>query len=149
VGTVYRHFPSLDELVPACGELVRQVVALPDPDGVSALFDGVDAPRSASTVWCERRSRSTSAARPSCTRSATSPRSTRASPRPARSSRGRSPALVDAAVGPSAITLADRALVRAMIDLSTWRALRDQGLGPAEAVDAVSQMLAARVADSA
>ena len=36
-----------------------------------------------------------------------------------------------------------------MIDLGTWQALRDQGLGPAEAVDAVSQMLAARVADSA
>ena len=58
-------------------------------------------------------------------------------------------ALVDAAVEPSGITPADRAVVRAMVDLSTWQALRDQGLGPAEAVDAVSQMLAARVANSA
>ena len=24
VGTVYRHFPSLDELIPACGEIVRR-----------------------------------------------------------------------------------------------------------------------------
>ena len=40
---------------------------------------------------------------------------------------------------------ADRAILRAMIDLNTWQALRDQGLGPTEAVDAVSQMLAARV----
>jgi hypothetical protein len=58
-------------------------------------------------------------------------------------------ALVDAAVEPSGITPADRAIVRAMVDLATWEALRDQGLGPADAVDAVSKMLAARVADSA
>ena len=33
-------------------------------------------------------------------------------------------------------------VVRAMIDLGTWQALRDQGLGPEAAVDAVSGMLA-------
>ena len=36
-----------------------------------------------------------------------------------------------------------------MVDLGTWQALRDQGLEPAEAVDAVSRMLAARLADRA
>ena len=36
-----------------------------------------------------------------------------------------------------------RPVVRAMIDLGTWQALGEQGLGPAEAVDAVSRMLAA------
>jgi hypothetical protein len=50
-------------------------------------------------------------------------------------------ALVDAA----GIAATDRAVVRAMVDLGTWQALRDQGLAPAEAVDAVSQMLAARM----
>ena len=44
---------------------------------------------------------------------------------------------------------ADRAVVRAMVDLGTWQALRDQGLAATEAVDAVSQMLAARLANSA
>src|SRR5215210_1055671 len=44
VGTVYRHFPSLDELIPACGEISMQIVALPDPRDVPSLFDGVDAP---------------------------------------------------------------------------------------------------------
>src|SRR5688500_273734 len=43
VGTVYRHFPSLDELIPACGEISMQVIALPDPGSASSLFDGVDA----------------------------------------------------------------------------------------------------------
>ena len=55
-------------------------------------------------------------------------------------------ALVDAA---GASAPADRAVVRAMVDLGTWQALRDQGLAAAEAVDAVSQMLAARLANSA
>ena len=44
MGTVYRHFPSLDELIPACGEISMQVIALPDPEDVPSLFDGVDAP---------------------------------------------------------------------------------------------------------
>ena len=50
-------------------------------------------------------------------------------------------ALVDAAVEPSESRPADRAVVRAMVDLGTWQALRDQGLAPAEAVDAASRML--------
>ena len=94
------------------------------------------------------RSRSTSAERRSCARSATS----RVHPHVAEAGEeveASLTALVDAAVEPSGITPADRAVVRAMVDLGTWQSLRDQGLGPAEAVDAVSQMLAARVANSA
>ena len=139
VGTVYRHFPTLDELVPACGAISMQIVALPDP---------MDAPRplrrrprrrpSASSAWCARRSRSTSAGRRICACPQRASASIRASPRPASSSNARSP--------PSSTRLgiapADRPVVRAMIDLGTWQALREQGLGPAEAVDAVSRMLA-------
>jgi hypothetical protein len=47
-------------------------------------------------------------------------------------------ALIDAA----RITRGERAVVRAMIDLGTWQALRDQGLGPEQAVRAMSGMLA-------
>jgi AcrR family transcriptional regulator len=38
VGTVYRHFRSLDELLPACGEIVARTLALPASDGVPELF---------------------------------------------------------------------------------------------------------------
>src|SRR5688572_24453171 len=38
VGTVYRHFPSLDELIPACGKITMQLVAPPDPATVPTLF---------------------------------------------------------------------------------------------------------------
>ncbi|HET6585002.1 MAG TPA: hypothetical protein VFG69_16210, partial [Nannocystaceae bacterium] len=46
-------------------------------------------------------------------------------------------ALVEAA----GIPASERAVVRAMVDLGTWQALRDQGLGAQQAVAAVSRML--------
>ena len=146
VGTVYRHFPSLDELIPACGEISMRIVALPDPEGVPSLFDGVDAP--AERIECLVRE-----AFASYERGAPQLHAIRNEPEvhPSVAEAGEEveaslSALIDAAVEPSGITPADRAVVRAMVDLGTWQALRDQGLGPAEAVDAVSQMLAARVA---
>ena len=149
VGTVYRHFPSLDELVPACGEISMQIVALPDTQGVPSLFNGVDAP-------AERIERLVGEAFAIYERGAPELRAIRDEPEvhPRVAESGEEleaslTALVDAAVEPSGITPADRAVVRAMVDLGTWQALRDQGLGPAQAVDAVSQMLAARVANSA
>ena len=149
VGTVYRHFASLDELIPACGEISMQVVALPDPEGVPSLFDGVDAP-------AERIGRLVREAFAIYERGAPELRAIRNEPEvhPSVAEHGEAleaalTALVDAAIEPFAITPADRAVVRAMVDLGTWQALRDQGLGPAEAVEAVSQMLAARMGNSA
>jgi AcrR family transcriptional regulator len=107
VGTVYRHFPSLDELIPACGEISMRVIALPEPGDARSLFDGAGdrAERLVREVFAVYE-------------------------------RG-APQLVDAAG-----IAADRRVVRALIDLGTWQALRDQGLTPAEAVEAVSRMLA-------
>src|SRR5690349_14975786 len=44
VGTVYRHFPTLDELVPACGSLVARQLALPGEGEVQRLFAGAASP---------------------------------------------------------------------------------------------------------
>src|SRR3712207_3764694 len=44
VGTVYRHFPSLDELIPACGDIAMQSLAPPDPATVPALFEDAAEP---------------------------------------------------------------------------------------------------------
>src|SRR3954462_9610243 len=41
VGTVYRHFPSLNELIPACGHVAMEIAALPGKETVPALFDGL------------------------------------------------------------------------------------------------------------
>ncbi len=149
VGTVYRHFPSLDELIPACGEIAMQILALPDPQDVPSLFDGLDAP-------AQRIERLVREAFAIYERAAADLRAIRNEPQvhprvaeDAERLEASLAALVDAAVEPSGITPAGRAVVRAMVDLGTWQALRDQGLEPAQAVDAVSRMLAAWVADSA
>lgn len=148
VGTVYRHFPSLDELIPACGEISMQIIALPDPRSVPSLFDGADTP-------AERIERLAREAFAIYERGAPQLRAIRNEPdiHPHVAEAGEEieaalSALVDRALEPLDITPADRAVVRAMVDLGTWQSLRGQGLGPAEAVDAVGQMLAGRVAGS-
>ena len=144
VGTVYRHFPSLDELIPACGEISMQVVALPDPAEAPALFAGLDTPE-------ERIERLAGEAFAIYERGAPELRAVRNEPdvHPRLAEEGRAlegslAALIDAA----GIAPAERPVVRAMIDLGTWQAFRDQGLESGEAVDAVSRMLAGVAAGS-
>ncbi len=38
IGTVYKHFPSLDELVPACGELLMQRIEPPSPEDAAHII---------------------------------------------------------------------------------------------------------------
>ena len=121
VGTVYRHFPSLDDLVPACGADAMKVIALPEPGEAPSLFDGAEdrVGRLVQLVFAiyERGApelhviRNEPGAHPSVARGKEELEASLA-------------ALVEAA----GIPAADRAVVRAMIDLGTWQALRDQGL---------------------
>ena len=148
VGTVYRHFPSLDELIPACGEISMQIVALPDPHHAPALFDGLDDP-------AKRIERLVREAFAIYERGAPMLRAIRNEPEvhPSVAEAGEEleaalTALVHSALEPLDVTPPDRAVARAMVDLDTWQALRDQGLATADAVEAVSQMLAARTASS-
>lgn len=142
VGTVYRHFRSLDELIPACGEITMQVVAPPDP---STLFE--HATRPAERI--ERLVRETFAM---YERGAPQLRVIRREgdvhPRVAQDHNALEAslsALVDTALAPFDVTQHDRALARALVDLNTWDALRDQGLTPTEAVAAISDMLVSRL----
>ena len=145
VGTVYRHFPSLDELIPACGEITMQVVALPDPAAMPALFEHATTPaerieqlvREAFAIY-ERGAAPLRAIR---RESDVHPRvaADRAAFETALS------ALVDMALEPLGVTRQDRALARALVDLNTWEALRDQGLTPAQAVAAISDLLTGRL----
>ena len=145
VGTVYRHFPSLDELIPACGEITMQVVALPDPSTVPALFEHATEP----AERIERLVRETFAI---YERGAPELRAIRREgdvhPRVAQDRdqlEASLSALVDTALEPLDATQQDRAVTRAVVDLNTWEALRDQGLGPTESVAAISDMLASRL----
>ena len=42
VGTVYKHFPSLDELAPACGELMYAITRPPSLDDAPQIFAGAN-----------------------------------------------------------------------------------------------------------
>ncbi len=145
VGTVYRHFPSLDELIPACGEITMQVAALPDPPTVPRLVEHATEP-------AERIERLVREAFAIYERGAAELRAIRREgdvhPRVAQDRaelEASLSALVDTALEPLDATQQDRAVARAMVDLNTWEALRDQGLGPAESVAAIADMLASRL----
>ena len=145
VGTVYRHFPSLDELIPACGELTMQEVAPPHPTTVPALFEDVTEPaerierlvREAFAIY-ERGGAALRAIR----------REAGVHPRVAQDRdavEASLQALVDTALGPLEATREDRALARALVDLNTWEALRDQGLGADDAAAAIGDVLVRRL----
>jgi AcrR family transcriptional regulator len=149
VGTVYRHFPSLDDLVPACGEISMQIIALPDPDDAPKLFEALETPadrlgrlvQEAFAIY-ERGSRELQVAR----------REPDAHPSVAavgEALEASLTALVDAALSPLDVAPEDRALVGAMVDLNTWEALRAAGLDAPSAVAAISEMLATRLATRA
>jgi AcrR family transcriptional regulator len=138
VGTVYRHFPTLDELVPACHAASMEVVALPSAEEAPALFEDARTP-------AERVARLVEIVYGIYARGAPELRVVLREPdahpnvAAARAELEASlTALVDAAGVP------DRALVRAMIDLGTWDALRGAGLDQAGAVTAMSELLATR-----
>ena len=44
VGTVYKHFPSLDELVPACGELMYAITRPPSLEDAPHIFAEANSP---------------------------------------------------------------------------------------------------------
>jgi AcrR family transcriptional regulator len=146
VGTVYRHFPSLDELVPACGAVARRLLALPDPDDIPSMFDGADGPHerverlvAAAFAIYERGAHIVRAAlrerdvHPDVAHSAAYINTTL-------------DALVDAALDPIDAASLERRLTRGMVDVATWTALRGQELGPQETVAVVSSMLSWRLA---
>jgi AcrR family transcriptional regulator len=146
VGTVYRHFPSLDDLIPACGEVTMQVLALPEPAEVEALFDGAAEPS-------ERIERLVREAFAIYERGAPQLHAVRRDPgvhpdvaRAGAAVEASLGALVDGALEPLGAGDRERTVVRALIDLDTWEALRARGLGPAEAAGATVELLAAWLA---
>lgn len=145
VGTVYRHFRSLDELIPACGDVTMQALALPDPATVPAIFADATKP-------VERMGRLVRETFAIYERGAAELRAIRGEaqihPRVAQD-RDRLEAtlnaLVETALAPLDVTRQDHAVARALVDLNTWEALRANGLEPADRVAAISDMLARRV----
>jgi AcrR family transcriptional regulator len=141
VGTVYRHFPSIDDLLPACGEIVMATLALPQGEQVERLFAGA---RSISA----RIGRLVEVVFAAYERGAPFIEN-------GRRERGDLPVLerwhrqiedaIDAlareALDPFAPGQRTLDVARALIDMSTWSAFRARGFTPEQAVTEVAAVI--------
>jgi AcrR family transcriptional regulator len=132
VGTVYRHFPSLEELLPACGELSLERLAPPDPEWVDDLFRGVRSRRARIERLVETTFDMYERA-PDVMRSIRRDRETLALLAEAHEDiEDRLDTLARAALAPFDTDVARLRVVRALTDFDAWRALRERGVPAAE-----------------
>jgi AcrR family transcriptional regulator len=141
VGTVYRHYPDFDALLPACGEVVERTLALPAAGDIGAVFAGARGTR----VRIERLVTEVFGVYE------------RGAPfiGNIRQERGQLPqleafhqqiehtldALVREALRPLAPSRQASEVIRALIDLPTWRAFTERGFTAARAIQAVSRLI--------
>jgi AcrR family transcriptional regulator len=145
VGTVYRHFPGLDELLPACGEVAMARLALPSRAEMEGRLAGARSGR-------ERLRRTVAEAYGVYERGGdvvASIRRDRDRVELLQQSHEQIEAalamIVDAGLG-DRVSGEDARVVRALLDLDAWRALRDQGVTGDAAVEATTDLLDAWLA---
>jgi AcrR family transcriptional regulator len=141
VGTVYRHFRSLDQLLPACGEQVDQTLALPAPQDIPGLFDGARSTR----VRIERLVGTVFRIYERGAPFIENIRRERKDLPELEHWHLQIEATLDALAGealrPLSLTRRAGNVVRAMIDLSTWHAFTQRGLSTDEAIQTVSRLI--------
>lgn len=149
VGTVYRHYPSLDELVPACGEVALERMALPSEKEIAELFRGAGTRsgrvrRLVTELFAiyERAGHLIRVAR----RDRDQLEFVQGAHEAIEASLG---AVVEAALEPLGVSEGDVRVVRALTDLDVWEALRERDVTGEDAVAAVAEMLDGRLAGSA
>ena len=145
VGTVYRHFPSLDVLLPACGAVAMARVALPSAEELAERLAGARSDR-------ERLRRTVAEAYGIYERGGDVVAAIRRDRErldllhePHARVEAALAGIIDVGLG-GRLTAADARVVRALVDLHVWRALRDQGVTGADAVETTAGLLAAWLA---
>ena len=145
VGTVYRHFRSLDELLPACGQIVEQIIAIPTAAEIEAAFEDTRSNRARIDRLVRLVFELYERAAPFIHN--------------VRSERDQLPqlepfhqqfqtwldCLVNEALLPLSPTRPQRETARALLDLSTWQAFRQRDLTSVEIIQAVAQLISAAV----
>ena len=139
--TVYRHFPTLDDLLPACGELGWRRLALPSDEELAERFRGTRSRR-------ERLRRLVDELFGLYERGGDvllAVRRDRALLSPLQEGyeeiEARLDALTATALGPFELGEQEIAVVRALTDYDTWAALRERGITAPDAVDVVAGLL--------
>lgn len=137
--TVYRHFPSLDELVPACAETVFHVSGLPTPDDADRIFRDLDTPEARLERLirgtCDCYSKSEGWLHAARRESDLIPALQRAVEVQQRSME----LLIRAAVGDTMAKSTVKVLV-ALTDFSFWKSLKDSGLREHAATNTVVEL---------
>lgn len=137
--TVYRHFPSLDELVPACAETVFHISGLPTPDDADRIFRGLDTPEARLERLirgtCDCYSKSEGWLHAARRESDLIPALKRAVDVQQRSME----LLIRAAVGGATAKSTVKVLV-ALTDFSFWKSLKDSGLREHAATNTVVEL---------
>jgi AcrR family transcriptional regulator len=135
IGTVYNHFPTLDDLVTACGSHMRETTRPPDPEVIAAQRSRrarLELLVAAVFGWYERY--------PSWRRGLADADKLESLARAVRAREEHLRALVHAALGPDADEMTVSTL-GAMIDYEVFRTLTDAGLSTEEAADRVVAVL--------
>jgi AcrR family transcriptional regulator len=129
IGTVYNHFPTLDDLVTACGSQIRETTRPPHPEAIAARRTRrarLEALVTEVFGWYERY--------PSWRRGLADADKLESLARAVRARDDHLRVLVDAALGPDA-DAGTAATLRALIDYEVFRTLADAGLATSEAAD--------------
>lgn len=141
VGTVYRHFPSLSELVPACGELLMELTHPPSPEDAAEMIGAATDP----VERLERAAREVFAFYDRAGASLESDPRERELPEMQEWEtywRATVGAFVQEAIGASAVDPEALAFVCALLDPPAFRSFRERGL----ATDAAAHQVARAIA---
>lgn len=137
VGTVYRHYPTLDNLVDACGAVFLNRFALPEPDQAKELFRGLRSRQHRLSRLVEAVAGSYSGGAIGFVRVREARDDFEATARAHRQIEASLDALVTEALRPLRYTPVRRRVLRALVDARVWQSLIDQGLDP----DATAEVL--------
>jgi AcrR family transcriptional regulator len=144
VGTVYRHYPTLEQLVGACGAVFMDRYAFPDPEQVPALFRGLRSREQRLSRLVDEIAARYRGAAIGFVRVHESKDAFDATTAAHRRIEAALDALVAEAVRPLRYPPARARALRALVDARVWQTLADQGLD-ADAVEETLRRLAAAV----
>jgi AcrR family transcriptional regulator len=141
VATVYRYFPTIDELVEGCGALVMETTRPPAPHGAAAMFDGAAsvAERIGRLVaeFCSLYER---AEKPFVAVLRDVDQLPKLRPF-VDGHRATLDAYVAEALRPTRPDAPTLRVAAALLDFPTWKSLADRGVGPAERREVLEQLL--------
>jgi AcrR family transcriptional regulator len=145
IGTVYRHFPTVEDVVTACGTAAMELMAMPSPAEVAGRFDGARS----SAERIERLAADVAALYRDWALLFRRGREAKDQfefvGRQHRESERALDALVDEALRGSRPSRAQRATVRALVDDRFWESMIEQGLDAARAERELARLIAAAV----